>query len=90
MLSDRPNCIDDVQNKLRYYWWRWNSDIVLAASDEDQKIAYENYHKKLLHRQLAWDKFSYSKNCFWIILFDKNSIWITLLHRQGHGKRANW
>ena len=39
MLSDRPNCIDDVQNKLRYYWWRWNSDIVLAASDEDQKIA---------------------------------------------------
>ena len=37
-----------------------NDDGVLAVSDEDQKIAWKNYHEVLLITTFAWDRNSLS------------------------------
>ena len=38
-----------------------NDDSVLVAGDEDMKIAWKNYHAKLLNTYFVWDRNSWSR-----------------------------
>ena len=38
-----------------------NGDVVVAVSDEDNKIAWRSYHKNLQKKEFEWDRNSLSE-----------------------------